>query len=785
MSQSVVPKISIKYRLLQVVKFVCYALLLGGGYGFWVVAQNTQTGMPGQLDTELGRFNSLSVYILYTLVLLLLVGVWHYRSQKQRQRLLEVHEQVKFREQRLQLALRGSDSEVWDWLSAQNQMFGKRFSADLRYGQDSSFYAFDRHISLIHPDDKETFLTMWQLFLDNGDLNATFSCTYRLKSRDGQWLWYKDLGKIVAVNTLGEPTRITGSYTNITQSRADEERAQYYGDAFKLTKDWVLIIDEHFNQVTANQSLRDVFGWEAEEFAFEPNTLGITPKRLAFYRELFSTLQENDHWRGEELIATKTGQEYHVIINISVSRNRTNNRLHYILVLTDISAQKNAEKELRYLANYDHLTELPNRALLLDRIKHAIDYSIRKKDSIALFFIDLDRFKQINDSLGHECGDLLLKEISNRLTCILRGDDTVARIGGDEFVVLLESFRSNSHLGRIAEKVIREVEKPIMLNNNEVSIGASIGIALYPEDAANSSELLRNADVAMYHAKQIGRNTFQFFTPRMNFEAKERLRRESELKQAVANDELVNHYQPVVDAFTGKAIGVELLMRWRTDEGLVPPMDFIPIAEELGLIIPMTESMLCKGLADLKRWHAVRPGIFLSVNLAPQHFAQDNLLPYVKKLLEEYDLPPGALKLEITESAFISEPQKAIRTMNALSKLGVKLALDDFGTGYSSLSYLKQMPLDIIKIDGSFVSGIGRDKTDEAIVDATLVLAKNLNMACIAEGVETKEQMLYLVDRQCHFIQGYLYSKPVEADTLMEMLMINNIEVTAPELEFV
>ena len=784
MSQSVISKMPIGYRLLLLLKFFCSSLLLGGSYVFLAFAREHQEeNGPVSFWTSIQN-TAISVHTLYILLLSLVVGVWYVRRRAKNQQLLAAHEQIKFREQRLQLALTGSNSEVWDWLSAENLMLGKRVTVDLDFPKATMFYRFDEHVNFIHPDDQQVFLTSWQLFIDNADVDATFSCIYRLKGAEEQWLWYKDTGKIVATNTLGEPTRITGTYTNITQSRADEERTQYYGDAFKLTKDWVLIIDENLNQVTANQSLRDVFGWESEEFEFEPNALGISAKRLSFYRKLFSTLEEHDHWRGEELIATKNAQEYHVIINISVSKNQSCNRLHYILVLTDITAQKTAEKELRYLANYDHLTELPNRALLLDRIKHAIDYSKRKKDSIALFSIDLDRFKQINDSLRHECDDLLLQEISARLTGILRGDDTVARIGGDEFVVLLESFRSSSHLGRIAEKVIRVVEQPIKLKNNVVSIGASIGIALYPEDAKNSTELLRNADVAMYHAKQIGRNTFQFFTPRMNFEAKERLRKESKLKLAVTNNELVNHYQPIVDAFTGKAIGVELLMRWKSEDGLVPPMDFIPVAEELGLIIPMTEAVLSQGLADLKRWHAIRPGIFLSVNLSPQHFAKNNLLPYVKKLLDEHNIAAELLKLEITESAFISEPQKAIRTMNALSKLGVKLALDDFGTGYSSLSYLKQMPLNIIKIDASFVAGIGQDKTDEAIVDATLVLAKNLNMVCIAEGVETKEQMLYLVDRRCHLIQGFLYSKPVDVDTLLKMLMVNNMEVTAPELEY-
>ena len=563
------------------------------------------------------------------------------------------------------------------------------------------------------------------------------------------------------------------------QVRAVQERALYYGDAFKQTKDWVLIISENFTRVTANKSLRDVFGWSEEEFKFSYDILGLSRKRKRFYKEILSTLKEGEHWQGEELIQVKNGEEYHVIIKINVSKNEATNDLHYVFIFTDISAQKTAEQELRYLANYDYLTNLPNRSLLLERIKHAMAYSKRKKQSIALFFIDLDRFKQINDSLGHDYGDMLLKEITYRLSNILRVDDTVARIGGDEFVILLESFKNNSQLGKIAQKIINVIEQPVILNENTVGVGASIGIALYPDDANDSDELLRHADVAMYHAKQIGRNTFQFFTQRMNYEASARLKTESNLQAAHKNNEFINHYQPIVDAFEGKAKGVELLMRWQTKDGLIPPLSFIPIAEELGLIIPMTEAALDRGLADLKKWRKLRPKMFLSVNLSPQHLAKDSLVPYITKLLAENDLPAKALKLEVTESALISEPDKAIKTMRALSKLGVSLALDDFGTGYSSLSYLKNLPLDVIKIDRVFVSGIGEDSADEAIVDATIVLAKNLNMRCIAEGVETKEQLDYLAERECNYIQGYLYSRPIEASKITEMLEINSTELLA------
>ena len=730
-----------------------------------------------KISVSYAPWQSPLAYFIYIIILLTLVFFWLYQRNLQRLKLVKAHEDVKFRENRLQLALIGSNSDVWDWQAHNNLMFGKRIAQELDYIDLATSHSFEQHIELIHPDDKDNFLFCWQEFVAKNSLDETFHCTYRLKHSDGHWLWYKDLGKVVTLGSDNKPSRITGSYSNITQSRAEEVRSQYYGEAFKQTNDWVLIVNGDFSQATANQSLCCVFGWTDENFDFNSNLLGLSKRRWKFFQQLLPTLAEGEHWRGEELVSTDTGQEFHVIVNINVGRNQITNNLHYVCVFSDISAQKAAEKELRYLANYDHLTDLPNRSLLLERIKHAMESFKRKPKAIALFFIDLDRFKQVNDSLGHEYGDLLLIEVSRRLSELLRVGDTIARIGGDEFVVLLESYRGTGHLGNIAQKIIEAVELPIVLKEHPVSIGASIGIALYPEDASDSSALLRHADIAMYHAKQLGRNTFQFFTPKMNLEASERLEKESNVKLAHANNEFFNHYQPIIDSHTGKAAGFELLMRWQSKQGLISPAGFIATAEELGLIIPMTEAALERGLVDLKKWHQLRPSLYLSVNLSPQHFAKEGLVNYIETLLKTHDLPAHLLKVEVTESALFSEPEQAIKTMSALSALGVVLALDDFGTGFSSLSYLKRLPLDIIKIDRVFISGIGIEKADEAIVDATIVLAKRLNMHCIAEGVETAEQLAYLTKRHCHYIQGYLYSKPIDAKTIGAFLNANIVEL--------
>ena len=764
--------------------FMMLPQLKSGKHIFEVRAKSGVTGeysAPKRivLNVSYAPWRSPAAILSYLIIALSIILYWLRSRHIRQQELLRAHEQVKYRENRLQLALRGSNSEVWDWKARTNQIFGKRLADDLGHAEVALNHSFEEFVDLIHPEDRGNFQSRWQQFIDLADVEKSFECSYRLQCADGKWLWYKDLGKIVAVNKVGKPTRVTGSYTNITESKANLERAQYYGAAFEQTKDWVLIVDVDFSKVRANRSMAEVFDWEQEELNFSQNLLGFDEQRIRYYKRLVPKIIEEGFWRGEEILHTPAGEKYHVIVNISVSQSDNLEQKHLICVFTDITAQKAAEKELRYMANYDHLTGLPNRTLLVDRIQHGIDFSNRQNESIALFFIDLDRFKQVNDSLGHEYGDLLLKEVTSRLTGSLRSDDTIARIGGDEFVVLLESYRNNNELGHISQKLIETLGEPITLNQNVVSIGASIGISMYPDDSSNSEELLRHADVAMYHAKQSGRNNFQFFTEHMNKEAKLRLKRESNLKMAVSNDEFFNLYQPIMDAHDGKAIGAELLLRWQHQDQVISPVDFIPLSEELGLIVSMTAAAMEKGFIELKQWRKKRPDFYLSVNFSAAHFLQEDLEKWIVEILEVHGLPANALKIEVTESAFISDPERAIETMQALSNLGVRLSLDDFGTGFSSLSYLKKLPLDIIKIDRSFVSGIGIEKTDEAIVEATLVLAKSLNMFCVAEGVETLEQLQYLVDRDCHHIQGFLYYKPLLAEELSTAIAKCDQEITA------
>ncbi|PKG82388.1 GGDEF-domain containing protein [Colwellia sp. 75C3] len=758
---------------------IVFPSLESGKHTLSIRAKSPITGNYSQpitikFNVSYAPWASPTAYILYAILLISAFSLWLNKRRKQRAELLSAHEQVIFRENRLQLALKGSNSDVWDWHADANSFSANRFKHKVSLIENAYTFPIKVFINEIHSDDKANFLATWQRFIYAADVNETFSCTYRLKGEDKEWLWYKDLGKIVEVDNKKNPKRVTGSYTNITQSKVDEERAQYYGEAFRQTKDWVLIINQDFTKVTSNQAMRNIFGWK-EEQSFDGASMGISKKRIKYYSDIVLSLGVNDHWRGEELVTSTAGDKYHVLVKINVGINN-NGSLHYIMVMTDITAQKQAESELRYMANYDHLTGLPNRSLLIERIDHAIELSARNKNSLAIFFIDLDRFKQVNDTLGHDAGDILLKEVTQRLTNVLRQDDTLARLGGDEFVVLLEKFSSSDKLSQIAQKIINTVEQPVTLQDTMVSIGSSIGISMYPEDGIDSAELLKSSDIAMYSAKQNGRNNYQYFKPSMNEAAAKRLVLETNLKQAVKEKQFINHYQPIVNAHHGKAVGAEMLMRWPTDKGMISPVDFIPLAEDLHLIISMTETALTTGLQDLLTWRSFRSDFYLSINISASHFSKGELVTLITSMLNDFNLPTSAIKVEVTESAFITEPEKAIEKMNLLQALGIKLSLDDFGTGYSSLSYLRLLPLDVIKIDRSFISNIGQNNADEAIIEATISLAENLGMSCVAEGAETTEQIDFLVARKCHYIQGYFYSKPLPNSQIISLLEMNASE---------
>jgi diguanylate cyclase (GGDEF)-like protein len=451
-------------------------------------------------------------------------------------------------------------------------------------------------------------------------------------------------------------------------------------------------------------------------------------------------------------------------VHIDTIRDNNAQISHFVAVFSDISERKASEERIRYLAQHDALTGLPNRFTLAVHLEHALARAERAGEKIGLMFIDLDNFKTVNDTLGHAVGDLLLCEVARRITSAVRKSDIVARIGGDEFVVVLESAHLPGDAGMVAQKILERMSEAVPVDGNELHTTPSIGIAIYPDDATNSEDLMKNADVAMYHAKSAGRNNYQFYAEHMNQAAAVRVLMEARLRAAMAANEFSLHFQPQIDLSNGLVNGCEALIR-----GWVPPASFIPLTEEIGLIVPLGEWVLRRACETAKGW--LDAGIefgCVAVNISPQQFRQRNFPQSVENILRETGLPAACLELEITESTIMETAETAVAMLVRLKELGITLSVDDFGTGYSSLAYLKRFPIDRLKIDRSFVTDLETDPSDAAIATAVIALAHSLGLSVVAEGVETQGQSDFLRERGCDSVQGYFYCRPGPAEIAAE-----------------
>jgi len=443
----------------------------------------------------------------------------------------------------------------------------------------------------------------------------------------------------------------------------------------------------------------------------------------------------------------------------------------FIGALRDIAERKAVEARVNHLANHDSLTNLPNRNLLQDRARQSLMQAARQQSLVGIVFIDLDHFKTINDSLGHHVGDRLLQTVALRICSCLRDQDTVARQGGDEFIVVLPNVKRFEDIGIVTQKLVVALSAPYSIDGAELHTSASIGVAVYPDDGPDVETLLRNADTAMYYAKATGRNNFQFFTPQMNQAAAERMQIESNLRHALTRDEFTLHFQPIVNLGSGQVGGAEALLRWNPSSGPIGPDRFIPVAEETGLIIPIGEWVIRHACRERQKWE--RLGITqtrMVVNISARQFAQKNLVATVGRMLQEVDLSPEQIGIEITESLLMERPEDTIRTLTSFSNMGMQISVDDFGTGYSSLSYLKRFPLNKLKIDRSFVRDIATDPDDAAIVTAIIAMAHSLNITVVAEGVETAQQLAFLRSRGCDEYQGYYFSRAVPSEAFIALL---------------
>ncbi len=526
----------------------------------------------------------------------------------------------------------------------------------------------------------------------------------------------------------------------------------------------VMVTDAEGRIVSVNPAFTRLTGYRADEvLGRSPGVLSSGRQSPAFYKRMWDELKTEGRWQGEIWNRRKSGEIYPELLHITSIRDPKGQITHYAALFTDISRLKETEARIRDLAYYDPLTGLPNRRLLEDRLLVALSHAARTNNRLAVMFVDLDRFKRINDSLGHAVGDRVLIELARRIQACLREDDTVARMGGDEFVVVLGRLAQPDDAAVTARRIVAALRCPIVIDERELVVTTSVGVSIYPDDSQDGSTLIKNADIAMYRAKEEGRNSFQLYQPAMNTRSLERLALETALHGALKRNELLLHFQPLVRADNGDLAAVEALLRWQhPDLGLIAPADFIPLAEETGLIVSIGEWVLRQACSHHRLWReAGRAPMRMMVNISVRQFRQEGFVDMVARMLAETDMPASMLTLELTESMLMDDVDSSLVRMQQLHALGVSLALDDFGTGYSSLAYLKGFPIDELKIDRLFVRGIDRSTRDAALVAAIVALGHSLGLRVVAEGVETQAHLDVVRQSGCDLAQGYHFSRPL------------------------
>ena len=559
------------------------------------------------------------------------------------------------------------------------------------------------------------------------------------------------------------------AWRDISDRKRAEDALRLYAKVFENSGEAILITDRSNRIIAVNQALERDSGYCPEELlGKDPRVLSAHKTPRETYQLMWAALRESGYWQGELWDLRKDGMIYPKWAAISAIHDAKGELTNYIASFTDISERKAAEARIDHLAHHDALTGLFNRYSLENRLAQSLLAARRENQQLAVIFIDLDRFKVINDTLGHHVGDLLLIEVANRLSECVRESDIVARLGGDEFVVTLTSLANDMDAALVAKKIVAALGDTYEIDGKQLHTTPSVGISLFPANGEDVDTLMKNADTAMYHAKEKGRNNFQFFSPAMTAAATERLELERDLRSALANSEFELHYQPQVCATQNLVRGVEALIRWRHPErGLIPPLKFIPIAEETGVIEAIGTWVLNEACRQMAAWRQAGFDLqHVAVNLSAHQLRSPDLVSQVQAAIAHFGLSPGELELEITESVAMEDPERAIGQLRALRDSGVELAIDDFGTGYSSLAYLKMLPIHTLKLDRAFVRDIESDENDAAISAATLALARNLGLRVVAEGVETEAQRDFLSSHACNLLQGYLFGKPEPADVL-------------------
>ncbi|WP_207562579.1 sensor domain-containing protein [Sulfurimonas aquatica] len=546
--------------------------------------------------------------------------------------------------------------------------------------------------------------------------------------------------------------------------------------------------DTNFVYMGCNSSFEKFLGHSREEIIGKDD-FSFFPQEVAeHFRDLDEKIFENkEAVFNSQWVTYPNGQEVYLHTTTSPFYDENGNIIGLVGNAVDLTKEQQLNDKLNHQAHHDVLTKLPNRILFSDRLDHAIEKAQRNEDIFALLFLDLDRFKHINDSLGHDIGDYVLQITAERIKKVIREGDTLSRLGGDEFTIILESISKATDASLIAKKILKVIRKPIHIFNHELYLSSSIGISLYPEDNRVARNLLKFADSAMYKAKDEGRDNFQFYSSDMTDKALELILMEANLRQALEKNEFIIYFQPITNAKTNRLVGLESLIRWmHPEKGLIPPDKFIPLAEETGLIIPIDQWVMKQAMLQVVDWYkeGLNPGL-LSLNMSSLQLKGDEFIPFIEDLLKSTNCNPEWIQIEITESQIMKKPEEAISILNQVSALGITLAIDDFGTGFSSLSQLKRLPIDKLKIDRSFVKELPNDEEDVAISKAIIALAKTLDLHLIAEGAETIEQVNFLMNHGCDYIQGYYFSKPLPQKEMREYIIKHSQQIIENTKNFV
>jgi len=686
-------------------------------------------------------------------------------------RVVQANQALSQSEQRLALAVEASELGLWDWNLETDEVHHTQLHE--LFGLDPAQVRSVRNDLKPHLHPEDLPLLRRTLVEHLKGRTEDYRVEYRVRHSQGHWCWIEDRGRAVEHSANGNVLRMLGTRRDVSVQKALEEQQRLAATVFEAASEGIAILDPDFTLLAVNQAYCEVTGYSRAEL-LSRNALELPCSRDARRHSLAidQALEQQGRWQGELVEARKNGELYPQWLQLNGVRDARGKISNIVGFFTDLSARRESEERLRYLAHYDELTGLANRALFRLRLHDAGQRVRLNGRSLALLHIDLDRFKLLNESLGHETADLLLKKMAQRIANAVPEADTVARLSGDEFAVLFDGYNNLSSLVRVTTRLLDKLRVPQRLDGHEVVISASVGISLLSDATFDLNALISQADMAKQHAKHLGGDNFQFYTENLRASTLERLQLENHLRKAIEERQLLVYYQPKLCLRKGQLLAAEALVRWQHPQwGMVPPGEFIGLAEETGLIAPIGEFVLRQACWQACEWQRQGlPPIRVSVNLSVYQLRQGKLVSLVRQVLDESGLAPHLLELELTESQLLDSVEHIITTFQQLHALGVKLAIDDFGTGYSSLSYLKRFPVDYVKIDQAFIRGLHEGSEDAAITRAIIAMAKSLELKVVAEGVETPEQLALLREQGCDEVQGYLISKPVDAGAFGNLL---------------